>query len=330
MEAKKEIFDRVEQSFTLFKGNYKQIFLPLFVYNILSYVVFFVLFFVFMLLAWTSLLSVWNINTEQLSPSIFLSSFWIIILILSVILLILWIISILILYIPFFIWTVKTIKQVYNWEEINCKENIISSFSDILKSFKTYWYIFVYVFLIPTLLFIFPLLILIYSNIKESELIWYIAVYIFSLSILFFTIIVIYRWFRSVFSIYSAIDKNEYTKENFDFSISITKSKIWRIFWNFLLIWLIVGFLSSILEWIAWLIVSESWVSGIMKTGNYLKDIINYISSLKDDIYNAFSILEAIIYSAVSAIFSAFILVFSYIFFKRLEIENSPKEEKSI
>lgn len=330
MEAKKEIFDRVEQSFTLFKGNFKQIFLPLFVYNILSYVVFFVLFFVFMLLAWTSLsTSIWEMNIGYLSPSTFFDSIWIINLISSVVIFIVWIISILIFYIPFFIWTIKTIKQAYNWEEIDCKENIISSFSDILKSFKTYWYIFAYV-LIPALLFIFTWFILILWIINENELLRNIAWWILILSVLLFVIMTIYRWLRSIFSIYSSVDKNEYTKENFDFSISITKSKIWRIFWNFLLIWLIIIFSSSMLEWIVWLIIPESWVSEMVETGNESKDIINYILSLRDNMYNVFYILESLIYSAISTTFSAFILVFSYIFFKRLEIENSHKEEKSI
>ncbi len=326
MEAKEKFFDRIDQSFILLKWNFKHLFIPLFLYNILSYIIFFILFFGLIFFVWTSLSKVQNIASEQLNPSMILENFWVANLTLSVVLVILWIISILILYIPFFIWTVKSIKQAYSWENINCKENIISSFWDILKSFKTYWYIFAYVFLIPFLVFIVAGLVFIFWTVLENSLLNKIAWIIFIFSILSFVIIAIYRWLRSTFSIYSAVDKNEYTKENFNFSISITKSKLWRIFWNFALILIITSVLSSMLNWVIWAIIPWSWSSEITETGNHLKDVINGILILKEYMFSISYVLESLATSVISTFFWVFMLVFSYVFFKRLEIENSPKE----
>jgi hypothetical protein len=53
-----------------------------------------------------------------------------------------------------------------------------------------------------------------------------------SISIVVGIIFMIYRGLKVKFVIIAAVHKNNYSKENFEYSLKISEKKWWRIFWN--------------------------------------------------------------------------------------------------
>ena len=58
----------------------------------------------------------------------------------------------------------------------------------------------------------------------------------------------VYRWVKTYFSLNSAVDSSEYTKENFNISVKITDWNWWRIVWNYILIFTYVFYKRLIYE----------------------------------------------------------------------------------
>lgn len=158
--------------------------------------------------------------------------FWIIYSIISI--------SVLILKIPFYISLVKNISDTYKWDNFQKNENLKFSFSRIWKIFNTYWYIFKYVALIPSLLLIFWLLI-VFIDIK----VWLIIV---AFSIILFIYFAVFRWLRSFASLMYAIQYDDFSEDSFKKSIWITKYNVWTIFWNYVWIFIIFWFVTYIIS----------------------------------------------------------------------------------
>ena len=330
--AKETVFDRIEQSFELFKNNFVKLMLPLFAYSFVTITIFMSVASYF----WIEYIKRFSENFDESKISENLN--WLnysseIVIWISVFIILT--IVYLTLYIPFWLATIKSIKQWYNWEEITVKENIIYWLKNIFNSFKTYWYVFAYVALIPALIWIAWGFLSIYGMQFWNENYTQTWIIISSIALIFFIFFSIYRGTKSSFYMSSAIDKNEFTKENFNFSVKVTKNKFWRIIWNFLLIVLIIG-------WITWIINNIiSWFGSSFDFNiEYLADLkenwnIQNIINIVNETLNSYSPITNFILNSIETfidtISTVFILIFTYILFKRLEIEDSPeilKKEK--
>lgn len=328
MKAKEQVFDRIEQSFSIFKDNFLWLFLPLFLYTTFTAVIFQNVSKYYWINFIQKIIS--NYDKDNLAGLLHYDSQAIIWLYVFVILFVLY----LTLYIPFLIATIKWIKQAYNWEKINCKENIVYWFKNLFESFQTYWFSFAYVALIPSIIWIIWWILFIYWNYSWNSSIessWW-AISIFALVLFIF--FAIYRWIKASFYMSSAIDKNEFTKDNFNFSVKVTNNNWWRIFWNFLLIWIIISMISSILYQIIWLNWSSFDYSSLMNIWKNAKpeEIMNTANQTLNSYSPTVNLITSILENIVNTIWNVFILIFTYILFKRLEIENGAEitEKESI
>lgn len=321
--AKQTVLDRIEQTFELFKNNFIQLLLPIFIYTFFSFTIFISIFTLLLVNYWKEFLSTLNKNNvfENFewffySPEIIIwITIWMILVILYVT-----------LYIPFILATVKWIKQAYNWEKVTTYVNIKYWFQNILNIFRTYWFIFAYVALIPALIWIvWGLLFIYWWQYQDSNFsrIWAI---ITSIWLVLFFIFSIYRWVKSSFSIYSAIDKNSYTKENFNSSINITTNNWWRIVWNLMLIWFILSFSIGLIKSIIGGFGSSFDISMGNEIITKLKENPEAIYPMISEILNSYSPISNFIINTIEALLNSIInvatIIFSYVLLKRLEIEN--------
>ena len=231
LNPKKSVFNRFEQTFILFKNNFIKLFLPVFLFNFI-----FVIFWIFIKSVIFIEISGLLHQSQNILNIIYSNNFLLYLSILSFV----WIIY-LFLFIIFFIFLIRSIKQSFDWKEITIKENIYYWFSNIWWLLKTYWYIFIYITFIP-LIFFFIWSIFIFSqyffNLNEIfKILWFI---IFLISILLFCFFFIYRKLKSYFSLYCAIDNDNFTQKNFFYSINLTNSYLLKIIWNLIvvIIWL--------------------------------------------------------------------------------------------
>ena len=328
IKAKETVFDRIEQTFELFKDNFLKLLIPIFAYTFLTATIF-ISVATFFLIKYSKNLSesfldksnIENLTFLNYSPEIIIGiSVWIILIILYVT-----------FYIPFLLATIKWIKQAYNAENITVKENIIYWFKNILKSFQTYWFIFAYVALIPAIIWIVWGILSIYGlqyNDQNYTFTWAIIAW---LALFLFLIFSIYRWLKSSFALYSAVDKDKYTKQNFTNSIEITKNKWWRIFWNLILtsfiawlvMWVIDNALNSLFP--SSFDTSEIWLENIMNAKETWNFDIEPIYKILDSYSPIIDFISNIINWLLSSTITVFIMIFIYILYKRLEIESDTK-----
>lgn len=193
---------------------------------------------------------------------------------------------------------------------------------------KTYRYMFVYIAIIPAIFFIFWWLIF---NI------WYfydlqfnykiIGTFLMAVWFLYFIINMIYKWIKSTFAIYSAIDKDDYSKNNFLESIIITNKKWWRIIWNLILVWLIVWLLSSVASNIFSIFFGKIWDFSLIDFENINFEMIkNFASTFSFFNYFASWFLN----NLVNTIGTVFIYIFIYVFYKRLVFEYTNNSEITV
>jgi len=310
MEAKVWVIDRIGQSFVILKDNFLNLFFPLFLYNFISVVV-----------VWTILMTIffwglwwvvsWSLDffTILNSPFVLMSiTIWTILFI-----------SYLLLYIPIFLGLIKSIKQAYEWDNITVYDNIIYWFSRIIKSFNTYWYMFVYVALIPALIFIiWWIIFIIWYHFDNSKFFIWIWSFIMSIWSILFILFALFRWIKASFSLYSAVNNDNFKKENFLNSVSITDDNWWRILWNFFLVWLIISLISWLFSWI-FSAVSYSWID--FESIKSIEDI----AEIAKNFTPTTQILSWFINNIIKTIGAVFVIIFTYIFFIRLENESNIK-----
>ena len=245
-------------------------------------------------------------------------------------------------YVVLLLWFLKSIRQVVKLEKITIIDNLKYWVLNFSNSMKTYWYIFAYIALIPSILFIVGWILFnipyFISGLDFIESIWGAIIV---LSLIIFIIFAIYRWLKSTFSLYSAVNENSFTKENFTFSIKITDFNWMRIFWNFLLVWIIISIISSIISWIIWslLFFGNGWWSIIDLFMDWIYNRWNIwtpnmwdIKNIINDYVNNFSIFWELISNFIKNILttlsSVFLLTFTYIFFLRLKQESNLSFEE--
>lgn len=326
---KADIFERVEQTVGLFRKNIIQLSVPLFI-----------LFAVFAI--WKELFTVFVISDIDISldglndPSmIFLQNEFIMAVVISLLALLVYGI----LYIFFYIATFKWIIQAYRGENVSISDNIMYWSKSLWNASKTYYYKFLYVYLIPALVFIVWSIFFLWSLTSWGEDFIFIGTGTVVVLILTLLIFSIYRWIKATFAICSAIDKESYTRENFKQSIVYTHNNWWRILGNILLISFAVWFISSLVLGLVsaliptWIGASIAWDLDVekLKWGLTPENIAiatelvnNYMASLS--ILNIWAIISWVIWSFINAIFTAFTMTFVYILFKRLELEHSESE----
>ncbi len=322
MEAKEGVLDRVEQSFEIYKNNFKVLFIPMFLYSFVSTVLTVITTYIFIKYVQGFLeneeLSGMKIYELLYSPqSITIIIGWIILLIIYIT-----------LYIPFVIWLIKTVSQTYKWEKPNWKTNLNYWFKNLLNAFKTYWYIFAYVALIPALLFIIGWVLTLYWMQYNQDNITTIGGVIVWISLIIFLVFMVYRWTRSAFAIQSAVDKDTYSKTNFKQSVEVTQNKFWRIIWNVMLIWFIGWLAIGMIQWaINWVTASMwMWFDQLFSSVSNSWDNLNELQGTFKEILGNYSLFWSLItwtiQTVIQTLFSVFMLVFLYIFYKRLEVES--------
>lgn len=312
------IFDRISESFKLFKNNFLSLVLPLVIYELITLVVISTIFMI-LLFNFIDLNIIFSWNYKEILFNIFTNSTIITFISIFILLILLYIILIT----PFYIWTIKWIKQSYDKIKVTPKENIIYGFKNILNSFRVYWYIFAYVALIPCLIFIVWWLLYLYWSLGLGNQIFigmWIGVII--LWVILFLIFSIYRWFKTSFVFSRIIDKDNYSKDEFKYSISITKFNWWRIFWNFILIGIFISIITAIVWWVIeilnYYLNPESLSSLNTNISSY--DIDDFIKEFSE--FNLFSFILSLLTTFINTILWIFIYVFAYVFYKHLEIEN--------
>ncbi len=325
------VLDRFEQSFELFfssKNNFFALIAPIFLYKLVIWI---------FLWNFVSFVLLWNLDLE--TTDIFSSPYYIIIFFFIIV----WFI----LYITFFIWffiaTIKTIQNILDWKKVDLKVNLKYWFDNIINSFNTYWYIFAYITLWPFLFIsIWWILILVwdFSSFKQFKDIWLYILWFWFWFLLFF---MIYRGVKTKFSIISAVDKDSYTKQNFIFSIKLTNWNWWRIVGNFILISIILSLLigiisslftffkTSVFDIINWKYLLESYYNwGVNQNDSnmIIENIKNYYNTFY---FNNFLVSIIELFLAVWQL--VFVLIFTFLFYRRLIIEkqnkiiNNKKEE---
>ncbi|QFR39297.1 hypothetical protein A9Q91_03610 [Candidatus Gracilibacteria bacterium 28_42_T64] len=310
--AKEKVLDRIEQSFVLFKNNFLELFLPIFLYNLFSVLVFGTLGLFYVL----NKLS--NISTD-VSPDFFTVLNNPIVVIMITFGMIIFI-AYLLINITFILGLIKSIQQASKSEQVTPKENILYGFKNLFNSFKTYWYIFAYVALIPALIFIVGgILFNLGFYYDNSSLLLKIGGALMVIAGILFFFFAIVRGIKATFPLYNAVEKGDFSKENFSGALKLTKNNWWRVLGNFALVGLIIGLVTGMI----------SGVIGIITPPMNL-DNIKGLEDIKSIVDN-FSIIGNIISNTLKAIINnigtVFMIIFTYVFFKRLEDENSNLSE---
>lgn len=252
-----------------------------------------------------------------------------------------------------YLWAMKAVKNgIYESEHPDIYEYIKYGVSNFWKSMYTYYYYFVYVFWFAAGVFIIAWILMIFwlqHGGKDSSIfhtgmilgiIWLIASWILAF----------YRSIRATFFLVSAIDKESYSKENFVYATTPSQWNIWRIFWNFLLLSIIIWLVSSIFWSIAsgitsvalWWNQNQAGISAIISSvmensiggtqlgetpTNSADSLEKILKSIEKPTLSPLVIVNGFISELTSSVSLWMVLIFTFIFFKRLEEETQKKEE---
>lgn len=311
LEAKQWVLDRIEQSFWVFIQNPLGLVMPLVLFQIVMIVL--------LPQIGMSVIFGWNfMQTSNVSTVLYMT--------MSIALI--YATFYVILIIPVTISVIKWASDLIHWKNISAQTMIEYGFRKLSESFKVYWYMFAYAYLIPALCFIgagFLVLLWLFLKVEVVSTIGWILMWI---SIIFWLVLWIYRWLKSTFAIWSAIYENDFSKEQFQKGISVTDNNWWRILWNFLLIWLISWLLMSLVTGFIWSITflgtTSSWIDieSILQPWGW-----NIQESIEGYMNNMWGIsISEIITKSISqilwSIVSAFMIVFTLIFYLRLKKES--------
>ncbi len=313
---KENFVDRVEQSIRLFISNFYSYCLPIVVCNILFIVVIPAI--VFQILPLEAVFS-WDISQKFW---LYISMLWI-----------LWgsyLMLYLIILIPIQVGIIKSIKDSLHESEINIQDNIFFGFKTIGNIFRTYWHIFTYVYMIPAGVFILWGLIFLGVEVSWAPWMWIIKIIWWTMmwvSVLVFLVFSIYRGLKSTFAVISAIDKEEYTKENLLSSVSLTKGKWWRIFWNLFAVGFIIWAVINLIKMIGSIFIAFSYDWNELLTTLSSQEDVDVSQVIQEFTeFQPIGFINSIIQTWVGSALGVIAIVFSYLLFKRLEIETWKKK----
>lgn len=320
LEIKEKFVDRVEQSIVILKNNVLKITLPMVIFNILFLVIIPTV--IFQLIPLTEMFS-WDISQKIWIYMSFGLALWG-----------LYFLIFLLVLIPVQIAIIKSIGDSIHAREIDMKANLHYGFSSISNVFRTYWYIFSYVYLIPAGIFILGGVIFISWTLINREfwnIPWIIWGILMGISVLVFLVFAVYRGTKSTFWVMSAVDKQEYTKTNLQKSIRLSDWKWWRIFWNLFgigfIIWAVLQLLKFI--WSIFLAFSYDWTELITASQSDDVNVQELITEFTT--FQPLSFINNIIQAWFGSILWTLIVIFAYLLFKRLETESnaSPVMQES-
>lgn len=312
-QAKKGVLDRIEQSFTIFFKKPLQIILPMLIFHAVMLIV--------VPEIWKLLFSWILMEQKSISGMItFLVSTAI-----------LYALVYLICILPITYATIKTICKTIRWENINTETNIKEGFSYIGKIFRVYWFIFAYAYLMPALCFIAGGFILLWGMLWDIEIVRNIWIILMWFSTIYALVQGVYRWIKTSFALPSAIYQQNYEKNNFHLSVSITDGKWWRILWNYLLVgiiwWLMVGLISGLTSSLSMLWTSYTDIIASFSQDTESINLENIQNMLKDMTwFNIFTFIANILNTILDTLLAVFVMIFSVVFYLRLRDEHNSEE----
>lgn len=303
MQTQEKVLSRIEQSFKLLLKN-KEILIGYWIISIVLYIIWMLIF----KYSINSLTFSTNFIFEQNNILIFIG-------------ILLYILLSIIIQIAIFIWSVHYIKEISNERPIQLIDSFKYWLDNILRSFITYYHVFIYVYLLPLwLLIIWLMLILLQQTWIINS--WTIGWILSLLSVMVLMYYIIYRWTKSMFAIYWAVDKDIYNKDNFVNTVNITKNNWLRIFWNCLLLWLILWLSSSLINQIFSYMTPTFDFESFRNNKNLSPELIK---AMFDSIFTIS--IGWIMSSVIGSIIYIFSNTFYYLFYKRLEYEFSPTDK---
>lgn len=238
---------------------------------------------------------------------------------------IIWLILI-ILHIGILLGFIKHISDIVKWYPTRLQNSLLYGMKRIILSCYTYYYIFLYAYLVPSLFLIVGLSLIlldissgrlnfgIWTNDMQYAGIWFILV---GISLVLSIYFIIYRWTRSSLAIYNAIEKDDFSRASFEYSLNLTNNQWTRVFGNLVGMSILMGLALSIFNGLFSIGSSSLDMNfmNIIRMGSttWMKNTMQGFSSIE-----IWSILSSILKS-IGWLFS---LTFTYLFFKRLEIES--------
>lgn len=237
------------------------------------------------------------------------------------------------------LWTIKSIREIIWGHPINPQQSVIYWVQHFWKSLYTYYMYFLYVFMIPALIFILWGMVFIFAIQNGWIGSWFFKT---SLTLTFWWVIIwlwisFYRSIKATFFIVNAIDKESFTNENFYSAVKITEGNWARIFWNFVLLWILIWLWSSIIHGIITLLLPIWWENNwgnIISTLSDSKNLQNpeilkhILQSFNQPSFSSTKVIAWILWQIIDSFSLGISLIFTYIFFKRLEFEKYEEQNK--
>ena len=311
MKVKNGVLGRIGQTFQLFAANI----VPLSLLYIIAIFIFELVFSTFFKFSVFGNINMWaeNILDELYNVQ-------------TLIMIIVWIIIFLvylIALIPVNIGTIRWVKQAYSWKEVTVKENFMYAINNFFGIFKTYWFIFAYVALVPAVVLIVWLILVLLWQLWIPFASW-VGGIVSVVAIFMFMVYSIYRWIKATFAIYNAIEKEEYTKINFDESIKYTTNNWWRIAGNIILFALLMIFVGGII----WYVTSFLWIrwpqidmSQFADPENLSAEDLRMVSDTLSQVTIG-GVIAWIINAFVQSIITVLWTIFTYLLYKTMQIES--------
>ena len=316
------VWERLKQTFQLYKNNFVELTLLILFYNMIALVV--------SMGVWNQIVhfaTKWQ-STDFDIVSLFLSNTSMLATIIAIA--IIGFLSYMIFFIPVFVGTLKSIRDAIAGKEVRVSENLKYGFSQFFNVLKVYWYVFEYVFLTPALLLIAWLVVILIATITGIESLFTVGGLLLVAALIVWIIYGVYRWLRSTFRLYGAIENEDFSKELFRRWLDETKGKLWRILGNFILIgiivWLWSGILGSVISAVTGVdqdIYSENWLA--YEEGEITESEILEMSQI-----DTLMFVHGIIMSIIESIWLVFVTIFTYVFYLRIRDEYGNHEQSWI
>lgn len=322
------VFDRIELLFGLIKKHIVGLMIPVFIYQLCGIVLltFFMVFIGKQLSLIGDIASVETVSQILTVPNIAMIILFFVVLIADIL------IGIII-----GTWIIGGIKQLTRWEtdiKIDWKNYFFFGKKHLWNACKVYWYMFVYVWLLPCIVLIIGLAGVIIGSILDYDMVLQISNIVLIVGVIYLFINLIYRGMKSMFALFHAIDTDDFWKEAFYQHISYTDNQWWRIFWNMLLVGIILGTIVNIIQGIvsSFFPAANVWeadISGLLEWDSMLnawelQGILEQWLQL-DTSFFITQFVSIFLMSIYSIVFTGFIYIL-YLRLKR-ESEYSEKEE---